>query len=99
MTIVALKITPDLMRMILHLPASHHITGARLDTITGPTGWLLDLLVLDVDAPDAPPGVVEMAPSYIREPPDAPDPVSLREVVWLYPDGTRPPQPTDTAPE
>lgn len=89
MPTVALKITPDLLRMILHLPDGYHITGARMDTVVGPTGWLLDLLVLDVDAPDAPGGAVEMAPSYVRDPPNAPDPVTLHAVEWTHVDGTR----------
>jgi len=99
MATVALKITPDLLRMILHLPDGYHISSARMDTITGPTGWLLDLLVLDVDAPDAPVGAVEMAPIYDRDPPNSPDPVVLREVEWTCADGTRTVRPVDPPPD
>lgn len=98
MATVTLKITPDLMRMILHLPAGYHITGARMDTVTGPSGCSLDLLVLDVDAPDAPDGAVEMAPFYVRESPTAPDPVTLRAVEWIHADNTRTVRPVDPDP-
>lgn len=93
MPTVALKITPDLLRMILHLPDGYHITGSRVDTVIGPAGWLLDLLVLDVDAPDAPAGAVEIVPIYERDPPHTPDPVVLRHVEWTHADGTRTVQP------
>jgi hypothetical protein len=87
MATVSLKVTPDAIRAILRLPDNMTITGARVDTLTLHDGGTLPLLVLDLDAPSAPPNAVELAPSYERDG-TAPDPIVLREVVWTHADGT-----------
>lgn len=87
MAVVALKIMPDAVRAILRLPDDYSIVGARVDTLALSSGATMSLLVLDVNAPSAPPNAIELAPAYERDG-DAPDPIVLRKVVWTHDDDT-----------
>lgn len=80
---VTMLCSARLLHQLLRLDESTNIVGARHET-RGTVPWL----VLDVYAPHAPEGVVQMHPHYQRVD-SHPDPVSLIAVDWEFDDGTR----------
>lgn len=75
---VELKITTALLEQMFRLADTMHIEGAEFDP-EGP------LVTFKVRAPDAPNGAYAMVPQYYHN--GRPDPVFLRSVEWLFPDG------------
>ncbi|MGH7743304.1 MAG: hypothetical protein ACREQ5_00580 [Candidatus Dormibacteria bacterium] len=70
--------TTELLCLLLRLDESMSILGAR---VCG------DVVELRVNTPDAPQGAIEALPHYYRAT-DAPDPVFLKAIEWLFADGS-----------
>lgn len=84
---IALRIPATALAELLRLdPTEHTITGATIRRF-----GQLELVELSIDAPNAPPGAVEMLPDYHHN--GRPDPVSLVSVTWLDINGGKTVQP------
>jgi hypothetical protein len=80
---VALRIPADALISLLRLdPTEHTIVGATIRKFAG-----MELIELSIDAPNAPPGSVEMLPNYHHS--GRPDPISMTSVTWVDIDGLR----------
>jgi hypothetical protein len=91
---VALRISAEMLAALLRLDSRQHtIVGATMRRFGD-----YQLVELSVDAPNAPPGSVEMLPAYSHD--GQPDPISLTHVAWLDVAGNKTVQPlAPTLPE
>lgn len=97
MSVVALRVTAELLRAILRLPEDMSIVDATAEAFATVDGASDLMVVLTVDAGDrAPAGAVDMAPSYRRDP-GVPDPIRLHEVCWTSAAGEHIIQPVEPA--
>lgn len=78
---IALRVPADILAQLMRLGATMRIVGARTETADGEP-----MLLLAVDAPDAPKDAIEMSPRYGHD--GRPDPVHMVAVDWTLRDGT-----------
>lgn len=78
---VALRVPADILAQLLRLGATMRIVGARTETADNEP-----MLLLAIDAPDAPKDAVEMSPRYGHD--GRPDPVHMIAVDWILRDGS-----------
>jgi hypothetical protein len=78
---IALRVPADILAQLMRLGATMRIVGARTETTDGEP-----MLLLAIDAPDAPKDAIEMSPRYGHD--GRPDPVHMVAVDWTLRDGS-----------
>lgn len=76
---VFLTVHTDVVKSLLRLHDTMSVVAAEVDQDS-------DTITFTVRAPDAPNGAVLMVPEYYHN--GRPDPIVLRALTWVWPDGT-----------